>query len=149
MNLTWSNPANHKLTKATKKGGSTVNKMRGPTFKKTKAPPKRVSHKGNIKENLRTYAIHSLRKSNYTIHCQFVLLLFFVAPLYPLFIASQADVLLQSLTRHGSFGLEEWLAYILTKIQEFLWRKIIYLLNLLKFKLILGCILKITNWQIK
>jgi hypothetical protein len=29
--------------------GNTRNKMKGPTSKKTKKPPKRVNHKGNIK----------------------------------------------------------------------------------------------------
>ncbi len=32
-----------------KKGGNKRNKMEGPTSKKTKEPPKRVNHKGNIK----------------------------------------------------------------------------------------------------
>jgi hypothetical protein len=32
-----------------KKKGNTRNKMEGPTSKKTKEPPKRVNHKGNLK----------------------------------------------------------------------------------------------------
>jgi hypothetical protein len=32
-----------------KKRGNARNKMEGPTSKKTKEPPKRVKHKGNIK----------------------------------------------------------------------------------------------------
>jgi hypothetical protein len=32
-----------------KKGGNTRNKMERPTSKKTKEPPKRVNHTGNIK----------------------------------------------------------------------------------------------------
>jgi hypothetical protein len=39
------------ITKTSKKGGNTRNKMEGPTSKKTKEPPKRVNHKGNIKSS--------------------------------------------------------------------------------------------------
>jgi len=34
--------------KHAKKGAKTSNKMEGPTSKKTKEPPKRANHKGNI-----------------------------------------------------------------------------------------------------
>jgi hypothetical protein len=44
-------PYQSKINKSTpkKKGGNARNKMEGATSKKTKEPPKRMNHKGNIK----------------------------------------------------------------------------------------------------
>jgi hypothetical protein len=42
-------PCQSKINQSTQKRGNTTNKMEGPTSKKTKEPPKRANHKGNIK----------------------------------------------------------------------------------------------------
>ncbi len=56
--------ANQIKTKATKKRENTRNKMDGPTSKKTKEPPKRVNHKGNIKfsNHLQSQEAYQIRK---------------------------------------------------------------------------------------
>jgi hypothetical protein len=42
-------PCQSKINQSTQKRVNTRNKMEGPTSKKTKEPPKRANHKGNIK----------------------------------------------------------------------------------------------------